>query len=225
MAGHWKLSPSDFAFLWQECKRCFYLKVARGFNRPSAPFPSIFSTIDLLMKGYFEGKPTADIDPSLPSGVVAHGDMWVESAPIEVPGTSSTCFIRGKFDTVLRFDDGSYGVVDFKTSKVKDSHRWLYSRQLHAYALALERPGSHQLHLAPVSRLGLLCVQPEAMTAIERGYAYNARAAWLDCPRDDVSFMAFLREVVDLLDQPALPRAADDCSWCKYRNQARAHGF
>ena len=30
----WKLSPSDFAFLWQECKRCFYLKNVTGFQRP-----------------------------------------------------------------------------------------------------------------------------------------------------------------------------------------------
>ena len=43
---NWKLSPSDFAFLWEECKRCFYLKVARGFYRPRTPFPGIFSVID-----------------------------------------------------------------------------------------------------------------------------------------------------------------------------------
>ena len=26
----WALSPSDLAFLWDDCPRCFYLKVARN---------------------------------------------------------------------------------------------------------------------------------------------------------------------------------------------------
>lgn len=30
----WKLSPSDFGFLWQECPRYFWLKVREGFRRP-----------------------------------------------------------------------------------------------------------------------------------------------------------------------------------------------
>jgi len=33
-----KLSPSDFAFLWEQCKRCFYLKVVHGIRQPSMPF-------------------------------------------------------------------------------------------------------------------------------------------------------------------------------------------
>ena len=67
---------------------------------------------------------------------MAHGEEWVESTPIEVPGRESTCFIRGKFDTVLRFDDDTYGVVDFKTSRISPKHLAKYSRQLHAYAHA-----------------------------------------------------------------------------------------
>ncbi len=29
-----KLSPGDLTFLWDECPRCFYLKVIMGINRP-----------------------------------------------------------------------------------------------------------------------------------------------------------------------------------------------
>ena len=78
----WKLSPSDFAFLWEECKRCFYLKVARGFYRPRTPFPGIFSVIDRLMNEYFNGRPNAEISDTLPPGVVKYGESWVESRPI-----------------------------------------------------------------------------------------------------------------------------------------------
>lgn len=44
----WKLSPSDFAFLWEECKRCFYLKVVNGIQRPPLIMPKIFMTLILL---------------------------------------------------------------------------------------------------------------------------------------------------------------------------------
>jgi ATP-dependent exoDNAse (exonuclease V) beta subunit len=49
-------------------------------------------------------------------------EKWVESQPISLPGHLSTSYIKGKFDTVVRFEDGSYGVVDFKTSTSKPTH-------------------------------------------------------------------------------------------------------
>ena len=130
--NNWKLSPSDFAFLYEECKRCFYLKLARDYQRPRGPFPKIFTIIDGLMKDFCEGKRSEEISPELPPGVVMHGEKWVESEPIELPGRTSTCFVRGKFDTVVEFDDGSYGVIDFKTTQTKREHVSLYGRQLHA---------------------------------------------------------------------------------------------
>ena len=36
----WGLSPSDYAFLWDECPRCFYLKVALKQPRLRTPFPA-----------------------------------------------------------------------------------------------------------------------------------------------------------------------------------------
>jgi len=112
---NWKLSPSDLTFLWNECKRCFYLKVVHKFNRPRMPFPKIFSRIDLLMKNYYEGKSSAEISPELPIGKVTFGEKWVQSQPIILPGHETGCFIRGKFDTVVSFSNGSYAVIDFKT--------------------------------------------------------------------------------------------------------------
>ena len=99
MTAPWKLSPSDLTFLWDECPRCFYLKVVHGFNRPSAPFPKIFGRIDKLMKDYFAGKSTAEISPLLPAGFVKFGEKWVQSQPLTSLRSTSSCFIRGKFDS------------------------------------------------------------------------------------------------------------------------------
>ncbi len=183
--------------------------------------PGIFSKIDSIMKRFFEGKTTTDISPELPPGRVAFGEKQVESGPIALPGRQATCYIRGKFDTVVRFDDGSYGVVDFKTSATRSQQVGLYSRQLHSYAYALENPGKGKLSLAPVTRLGLLCVEPVEMLPLdESSYAYRAQPTWIECPRDDRTFMAFLDEVMAVLDHPQPPEPNDRCNWCKYRESA-----
>ena len=89
-----RLSPSDFAFLWEECKRCFYLKVVKGFRRPSSPMPKIFTNIDLQMKQCFAGKRTAQVVPALPSGVFEYSEKWVQSGSIVVPGHASSANAR-----------------------------------------------------------------------------------------------------------------------------------
>jgi ATP-dependent exoDNAse (exonuclease V) beta subunit len=88
--------------------------------------------------------------------VARFSEHWVESRPLAVPGQASSCFVRGKFDTVVRFDDGGFGVVDIKTSAQNSEHIPLYARQLHAYACALEQAAPGRLALSPVRRLGLL---------------------------------------------------------------------
>jgi len=46
----WTLSPTDLTFLWDECQRCFYNKVAQNCPRPRSPFPKVFAAIDRTMK-------------------------------------------------------------------------------------------------------------------------------------------------------------------------------
>ena len=50
---NWPLNPSDFAFLGEECKSCFYLKIVAGFRRPGGPMLKIFYVIDAQVKVYF----------------------------------------------------------------------------------------------------------------------------------------------------------------------------
>lgn len=221
-----KLSPSDLTFLWDDCKRCFYLKYVNGISRPSAPFPGIFGTIDHLMKNYFEGRPTTDLDPGLPPGRVRFGERWVESGPLPLPGHALQGYLKGKFDTVVAFDDGTYGVVDFKTSEPKPSHVQFYGRQLHAYAYALQHPAAGKLSLAPISKLGLLIVAPQAMDVTPSGQiAYLGGVTWMEIPQDEAAFLGFLGQVIGLLEQPEPPEPAENCLYCQYRATARQSGL
>jgi hypothetical protein len=226
LAQAWKLSPSDLTFLWNECPRCFYLKVVHKFNRPATAFPGIFSRIDGLMKRFFEGRSTADFTPDLPPGVVKFGGLAVESALLHLPGHNEACTIAGKFDSVLEFEDGSYAVVDFKTTSPKPEHVAFYSRQLHAYAYALEHPAPGKLSLAPVSRLGLFSLD---LDGLERStpdrLALLGPVHWQECQLDEAGFLRFIEQVLSLLELPEPPPPGEKCGFCKYRDNSRLTGY
>jgi len=222
----WTLSPSDLTFLWNECPRCFYLKVTKKFKRPPTPFPKIFGRIDQLMKDHFLGKSTSSISPELPEGVVKFSEKWVKSQPITLPGYKHGCQIRGKFDTIIQFDDSSYAVIDFKTSQPRPSHVDFYSHQLHAYAHALENPDSGSFGLSPISKLGLVVVEPYTMNRLESdSLAYVGKMTWLECPLNDDGFLKFIDQVLDLLEGNSPPEPAEKCGYCQYRKAARETGF
>ncbi len=221
-----KLSPSDLTFLWDECKRCFYLKYVHGINRPAAPFPAIFGTIDKLMKDYFQDRQSADLYAALPAGRVRFGERWVESLPVVISGHTRQCYLKGKFDTIIAFEDGSYGVVDFKTTEPRPQHAQFYARQLHAYTYALEHAAAGQFSLFPVSKLGLLIVSPRTMEINASGQiAYLGSMTWMEVPRDDAAFESFLGEVLGELELPEPPAAGEKCVYCQYRQKSRQHNW
>jgi hypothetical protein len=151
---------------------------------------------------------------------------WIESKPISFAGKDSTCFIKGKFDTVVKFSDGSYGVIDFKTSETKSEYVSLYSRQLHAYAYALENPASGQLLLAPVTRLGLIVYGPEVFSSDKIDSALlRGKLSWFEIRRDDKAFLDFLKEVISVLEQSSAPGGSPSCEWCNYRDTGRRTGL
>jgi CRISPR/Cas system-associated exonuclease Cas4 (RecB family) len=221
----YKLSPSQLTFAWDECPRCFYLKVVLGIDRPSQPFPKIFTRIDSLMKRLFDGQPTSALTPELPPGRVAMQGKWVNSAPIVFPDLIASCYIKGAFDSVLAFDDGTYAVIDFKTSSPSKEHIGFYGRQLSAYAYALEHPSEKGLHLSPISKLGLLYLDPIDINhgTDHHRITYDSEVTWQELPKDERKFLDFLHGVLTLLSLPEPPPAHPECGFCAYRTAAREH--
>jgi hypothetical protein len=220
----WKLSPSDFAFLWEECKRCFYLKVKMGFIRPRSIMPKIFIKIDGLMKKKYADQRTESIASGLPNGKVLSGEKWIQSEIISRP--SGSCYIVGKPDTLLEFDDGTFGIIDFKTSETKPEHVSLYGRQLHAYAYALENNAVGKPHYKPISKLGLLVYEPSMLYVNENGIvSLQGSMDWIEITRDDNSFMSFLDEMLSVLNQSTPPGGSPACEWCQYRDTSRRTGL
>lgn len=223
---NWVLSPSDFAFLWEECKRCFYLKIVSGFRRPGGPMPKIFNIIDQQMKVHFTGKRTSDVVPALPSGILDPSGSWVQSTPLAIPRHSSTCVLRGKLDSIVKFDDGTYGVIDFKTSATNAEQVPLYGRQLNAYALALENAAPGNLALKPITKLGLVVFEPRNFSGThDTQAALTGGLSWVEAPRNEPAFLDFLAEVLDVLEQPNPPGGSPACEWCQYRDTSRRTGL
>jgi hypothetical protein len=131
-----QISPSDLTFLHDECPRCLHAKYVEKVRRPSTPMPSIFTRIDSAMKTYYRGRTLVSADGV--RGRVVEGSDWVQSAPIELP--HGTCTIKGRFDTVIAWEDDTYSVVDFKTAPVRPEYLGKYERQLAAYAYSLTHP-------------------------------------------------------------------------------------
>jgi hypothetical protein len=218
----YKLSPSSFSFLYEGCKRCFYLDVIYGIRQPSMPLPGVFTIIAGLLKRHYDGKENKDLHDSLPGGIVSYGEKFVKSKIIELPNHKSRCFISGRFDIVTKFKDDTYGVIDFKTGSPKDEYSNLYSRQLHAYAYALENPEPGALNLSPVSKLGLLYFPPIKTRQEDiRRLLYEADIHWVEIQRNDQSFLKFIDEVLTILESDKLPKPDPDCLWCNYLNRVK----
>jgi len=221
-----KLSPSDLTFLWDECPRCFYLKYLHGITRPAAPFPSVFGAIDRLMKAQYAGRPASDLSPALLPGTISVTENWIESVPFTLPGHTLSCFLRGKLDALIGFNNGSYGIIDFKTSEPKPTQIPFYSRQLHAYAYSLEHPAPGRLGLSPISLLGLYIETPFAtLASTTNQISFHFQSTWMEIPLQEGAFINFLDQVITLLELPEPPPAGEKCTYCQYRQHARQHGM
>jgi len=214
---NYRLSPSDLTFAYEGCKRCFYQKVVNNIAQPSIPLPSIFSQIASLLKNHYDGKHTSELHIALPPGTVSYGEKNVRSNVIQLPNHRATCYISGRFDIVVSFDDGTYGVIDFKTSDPNKESASLYSRQLHAYAYALEHPATNALALSPITKLGLLYFYPSSIKqqVIER-LNYEAEITWIEAEKDEERFLNFIGEVLDVLELLEAPEHSSNCQWCNY---------
>ncbi|MFZ9489350.1 MAG: PD-(D/E)XK nuclease family protein, partial [Ilumatobacteraceae bacterium] len=220
-----KLSPSSLTFLHDECPACFWHHY-NGRPRPATAFPKVFGALDNAQKDFFVGRSVKEVSRSLPAGVLQRGKR-VKSEAIALPGTSYRVQFGGDTDTLFKFSRAGYGVCDFKTSTPSDDAAALYGRQLHAYAIALERPAGDAMPLAPVSRMGLICFPPEGMIELPaakppraskaaKQYAYRTSAVWVEVERDDEAFLHFVADAVKLITRRTMPRSAPNCGWCRW---------
>ena len=208
-----RLSPSNLNYEDRRCDRCFAEGLA-GEVWPQRPFAGIFAKLDSQQRRYFTDRSTSDIDPTLPPGTLHNGGR-VQSAPHTIGGVDFT--IRGSMDALLRFDNGSVGVVDFKSSTASPQLGDAYRPQLAAYQWALSRPASGDPE--EVSVAGLLVFAPESMVDTEQGRAYLVSTTWIPVEIEDGWFENFLGRIAPLIQEPKEAPSKTDCEWCSLRTR------
>jgi hypothetical protein len=214
-----KLSPSDFAYLYEECKLCYCLKVKHGIYQPSMPMPGVFLAINTRLQGSLVGNNLKSLSGDLPDGEVINQEGWVDS--VLVPETS--VYIKGKYDLLVKNPDGTHTLVDLKISQPGEGKIEKYQTQLTAYKFALENPKSGEP--MKLSKLALLIFYPDTVS-FEGGVAkFDFPPKWLEVPVDMEGFLAFMKSVDKLLSGP-MPEESKTCKWCQYRHvgETMTHG-
>ncbi len=208
----YKLSPSDFAYLYADCKYCYYQKAKYGVVLPSIPMPGIFSTINSKVQGTLVGNDLHDLSSQLPEGIVVKQEGFVESK--KIPNTN--LYIKGKYDLLVQKPDGSCLLIDFKLSQAHEEKIEKYKTQLYSYKYALENPSFEKP--VSISQLGLVIMYPD-IVRFENGKAVvDFPPKWMEIPIDEKSFFSFAKEVDALLSGPT-PPVSDSCKWCQYRKK------
>ena len=206
----YKLSPSDFKYLWEECKHCYYQKVHIGVVQPSIGIPSIFSRMSSLLQKNLQSQNPKDLHPALPSGQFVLTEGYLKSQPLP----SKKSYINGRFDLLAKLDDGTYGVIDVKMTDARDESLDKFDRQLHAYKYALENPQTEDP--ISISRAGLLIVAPTDIRPHQGNFYYKAKPVWKEIPLNMEKFFEFIDEVESLLND-SVPAPSVSCDWCKYK--------
>lgn len=219
MSTQWKknrpkgISPSDLTFLWNECRRCFWLRYRKDLRRPFS-MPGLVSVISELQETQYRDATSADFSPSLPSGRVHSTGAWVESAPLVIRGEATDWCIRGKYDFLMQYDDATWGIIDTKFTGKLGEKTGFYSPQIEAYAFALENPRSGAPR--PVSTVGLMVWAPSQIVGTHgAGFQMAIDHEYQPARRDPEAFSTLLSEVM-LLIGGDIPAAHDVCPYCTW---------
>lgn len=206
----YKLSPSDFAYLWEDCKFCYYQKIKNGISY-SGIFPSMFGKINGLLQSSIMGMDIKDIIPTLPSGIVSVEEGFLRSKVI--PGTS--VYISGRFDILTKMDDGTYGLIDFKIT-TPDDERILkkYRSQLHAYKYALENPAEG--NPIKISKMGAVSIHPDDMELVDGKIRFIATPTYHNVEENMDEFLSLMKDISEFLNGP-VPPEGENCLLCGYR--------
>ena len=211
------IAPSDLTFGFSTCKRCIWIKYWFSFELKK-DFPLVKS-LSTFQEEHFRRAPMPSIDPSLPAGTVKQWGQWVKSKNIVINGLETQWKLRGIYDLLGHYDDGTVGIIDCKVSDSERDSGDFYAPQLEAYAYTLENPLSGKVF--PVQTMGLLIwklggvaeTRPNEFVANSMGFGVNQ--VYVPVQRDPERLSKLLEEFITVIDGE-MPDAGSACHACNY---------
>ena len=116
------ITPSSLSYL---CNHCLYMKQNHGLQNSSIS-AGITGTLDSIEKNFFLGN-SKKIDDSLQDGQTIDPLNGCVYSKVLLNGKKRAFRITGKGDAIIKFNDGTSGIIDYKTSKFKKKNPKDYS--------------------------------------------------------------------------------------------------
>ena len=216
------LAPSELDYSPMKCARCFYLAKNNKISINNFP-PPVFSNFDVVQQAYFKDKNTSALTSELPDGRIMQKD--------EMPGrvVSQTLkdnkgrefILGGRPDIVIEFNDKSYGIIDFKTTNLKDDKAESYRYQLEAYRYIFTYPGSIKKgptpKLTPIKHMGVLQFFPNEIFDHKNDLcSLNLKMSYSKLEQNDDLFLKRIEYILDIIDLDKAPEFNESCSQCNF---------
>ena len=205
------------------CPRCAWVRL-HVKNLPYQSFPGTFSSIDrynkLIVHNHFdrEGHAPPWLAELGEAGEYLDPPHWSSFKTLDAE-TGIT--LRGEADGIFKLRDGSYVIVDYKTSRYTPAQQGMfknYEVQLNSYAFIAERN-----EISPVSKLALVYMEPatDKETAQEpglvdgRGFTmgFHAKVVQVELRRSQL-LPPLLRRARSIWDMATPPPGANECKEC-----------
>ena len=216
--NYFNFSPSEFAFGFEGCQKCFYDRKVNKLELKTA-IPAIFSKIDIVHKNYYHNKSSKVISEELEEGVIYtdHNKMLKSDVLYDLKDRPFT--MGGKIDAYIKHKD-SFTIVDFKTTNINEKKIDTYATQLQSYALMMENPKAGSLRLEPVKKLGIFCFEPNSIkdaNTNDCNMVFDTK--WFEIKRDDQALLRYITKIQDILYAKDAPPSGSSCGTCKYREE------
>ena len=216
MSKPYLFSPSEFAFGYSGCKRCYYdLKV--NDIRINFGFPTIFSKIDSIQKKFYHNKPSKYLNTNkVPEGIIKTDYAKLHKSEVLYDQKDRAFQLRGKIDAYIDHKD-FFSIIDFKVTNINEKKSLTYMTQLNSYAIMFEKPDQNYLKLNPVKNLGIFCFEPENLI-LKNTPALEMSTQYFEIKRNDDLYLKFITDVIDFLEGD-IPSLNNDCSLCNLKLQ------
>ena len=179
----------------------------------SGPFPGLVIALSSRQERWYKTRHSHEFCADLPSGVVDSTGLMINSTPIIVNGVATPFTLGGKYDFLIRYDHGTYGVIDTKIVG-KGGKSEFYWPQLAAYEYILAHPT-----VGDPRKCETLGLMVWAVADANRNAAGEFTVGFSDqyepVTIDTIGFEEFISKVVVAI-MGDMPASGESCANCKY---------
>ncbi|MEW5805567.1 MAG: PD-(D/E)XK nuclease family protein [Patescibacteria group bacterium] len=204
--------------LYQECPRCFWLKIKEKINRPSGPTSTLPNGMDYTLKNYFDSwrqknKLPPELKSLLPGKLLPDQDKisWLRSRSLAAINQELGIKIGGMLDDALILEDQSIVPLDIKTRgfPLKEVHS-AYALQMSVYTYLLQK---NRLKTRNLAYLAFWYLDHKNMD-LNQPLRFNIAVEEIKTEPEKID--KILNKIKQILDDQ-IPLASPDCQFCQYR--------